>query len=206
MKLKILAIADVESKYYWDFFEKSKLEGIDLIISCGDLAPQYLSFLATYAKVPVLYVHGNHDGCYDDTPPDGCECIDDRIYVYRGVRILGLGGSMCYNFSGYQFTESQMRRRVRKLFLKLKLKKGFDILVAHSPALGINDGEDLPHRGFACFTSLIIKKSPKLFLHGHVHMNYGRRFKREDTFMNTRVINAFERYVFEEEFPDAKEK
>ena len=43
--MKILAIADEESKYLWDFFEKSKLDGIDLIISCGDLDPRYLSFL-----------------------------------------------------------------------------------------------------------------------------------------------------------------
>ena len=43
--MKILAIADEESAYYWDYFEKSKLEGIDLIISCGDLDPYYLSFL-----------------------------------------------------------------------------------------------------------------------------------------------------------------
>ena len=50
--MKILLLADEESKYYWDYFEKSKLEGIDLIISCGDLAPQFLSFMATFAKVP----------------------------------------------------------------------------------------------------------------------------------------------------------
>lgn len=206
MKLRILAIADEESKYYWDFFEKSKLEGIDLIISCGDLAPQYLSFLATYAKVPVLYVHGNHDGCYDDTPPDGCESIEDRIYEYRGLRILGLGGSMCYNFGAYQYTESQMKRRIRKLALQLKLRKGVDILVCHSPAFGINDGEDLPHRGFACITELLIKQKPKLFLHGHVHLNYGRNMKREDTYMDTRIINAYERHVFEMEFTDVPEK
>ena len=59
--MKILLLADEESRYYWDYFEKSKLEGIDLIISCGDLAPQFLSFIATFAKVPLLYVHGNHD-------------------------------------------------------------------------------------------------------------------------------------------------
>ena len=33
--MKILLLADEESKYYWDYFEKSKLEGIDLIISEG---------------------------------------------------------------------------------------------------------------------------------------------------------------------------
>ena len=46
--MKILAIADEESKYLWDFFEKEKLEGIDLILSSGDLNPKYLSFLATF--------------------------------------------------------------------------------------------------------------------------------------------------------------
>ena len=37
--MKILALADQESKALWDYFDKSKLKGIDLIISCGDLAP-----------------------------------------------------------------------------------------------------------------------------------------------------------------------
>lgn len=82
--MKILLLADEESKYLWDYFDKSKVEGIDLIISCGDLSPQYLSFLATFSHAPVLYVHGNHDVCYKDTPPGGCECIDDKLY---GIRV-----------------------------------------------------------------------------------------------------------------------
>lgn len=41
--MKILVLADMESPYLWDFFEKSRLEGIDLILSCGDLSPHYLS-------------------------------------------------------------------------------------------------------------------------------------------------------------------
>ena len=63
--MKILAIADEEARYLWDYFEKSKLKGVDLIISCGDLAPEYLSFLATFTSAPVLYVHGNHDDKYE---------------------------------------------------------------------------------------------------------------------------------------------
>ena len=78
--MKILVLADVESKYLWDFFEKSKLDGIDLIISCGDLKANYLSFLATFTSAPVLYVHGNHDAKYEIHPPEGCICIDDDIY------------------------------------------------------------------------------------------------------------------------------
>ena len=117
--MKILAVADEESKALWDYFDKSKLEGIDLIISCGDLDPRYLSFLATFTTVPVLYVHGNHDGKYDQVPPEGCICIEDKIYVHKGVRILGLGGSMRYKPGPHQYTERQMKQRVAKLWLKL---------------------------------------------------------------------------------------
>ena len=195
--MKILALADVESKYLWDFFEKTKLEGIDLILSAGDLAPQYLEFLATYSVAPVLYVHGNHDGCYKDTPPQGCICVDDMIYEYQGLRILGLGGSMCYNYSGFQYTERQMWLRYVKVRHKIQRKKGIDILLTHSPAKGFHDGKDLPHVGFECFNYILDKYEPKLFVHGHVHLSYGREFKREDFYNNTRVVNAFERYIIE---------
>ena len=80
--MKILAIADEESKSLWDFFDRSKLEGVDLIISCGDLDPRYLSFLVTLSNVTVLYVHGNHDGKYETVPPEGCICIEDQVYVH----------------------------------------------------------------------------------------------------------------------------
>ena len=197
--MKILALADEESAYLWDYFEKSKLEGIDLIISCGDLNPKYLSFLATFTNAPVIYVHGNHDKKYKNIPPEGCICIEDEIYVYKGVRILGLGGSMKYNSDECQYTEREMRKRVRKLRWKLFRSKGFDILVTHAPAFGLNDGEDLPHRGFQVFNTLIEKYNPKYFLHGHVHMRYGRKHVRFDTCKDTKVINAFERCVFEYE-------
>lgn len=195
--MKILAIADHESPLLWDYFDKSYLEGIDLILSCGDLKPQYLSFLATFTQAPVLYVHGNHDDRYGETPPDGCVCIEDRIYVHDGVRILGLGGSMRYKPGDHQYTQSQMRRRVRRLWWSLKYRKGFDILLTHSPAYQFNDGEDLPHRGFEVFRTLLDKYAPAFFVHGHVHLNYGRQYSRLSTYNETQVINAYEKYIFE---------
>ena len=173
--MKILLLADEESKYLWDYFDKSKVEGIDLIISCGDLSPQYLSFLATFSHAPVLYVHGNHDVCYKDTPPGGCE----------------FGGA------DHQYSERAMARRVRKLRFKIMRNKGFDILVAHSPAYRINDSEDLPHTGFKCFRTLMEEYRPKYFVHGHVHINYGRDFVRESKYEDTTIINAYERYIIE---------
>ncbi len=195
--MKILLLADEESKYYWDFFDKKKLEGIDLIISCGDLAPQYLSFLATFAKVPILYIRGNHDYCYDDTPPDGCISIDDDLYVHEGIRIIGLGGCMSYNYGPSQFTEQEMKKRFKKLRRKIKKVKGIDILVTHAPAYELGDSKDLPHTGFQVFKDIMDEYKPKLFAHGHVHINYGRDFKRESYYNETKVINAFEKYIVE---------
>lgn len=199
--MKILVVADKESPYYWDFYEKGRFDGIDLIISCGDLEPSYLEFLVTFSNVPVLYVHGNHDTKYDRMPPGGCICIDDDIFVYKGIRILGLGGSMRYHQGNYQYTEREMTARVRKLWLKLFRHRGFDILVTHAPAFQLNDGQDLPHQGFKIFRVLLDKYKPKFFLHGHVHMNYGRNQKRYDKYDETHVINGYERYIFDYEIP-----
>ena len=195
--MKILAISDQESKLLWDHFDKSYLEGVDLILSCGDLKPQYLSFLATFTHAPVLYVHGNHDDCYTETPPDGCICIEDKIYVHQGVRILGLGGSMRYKEGSHQYTQAQMRKRVRKLWLKLKFHKGFDILLTHSPAYQVDDDKDLPHQGFEVFRTLMDKYKPAYFVHGHVHLNYGRKFKRQSAYNETQIVNAYEKHYFD---------
>lgn len=146
--MKILVLADQKSKYLYDFYEPDKLKDIDLIISCGDLSPSYLSFFVTLCNVPLLYVRGNHDDKYEKTPPDGCICIEDDIYVHDGIRILGLGGSMEYiPRASNQYSEKSMCRRVRKLRYKLWRHRGFDILVTHAPAYQVNDLEDLPHRG-----------------------------------------------------------
>lgn len=195
--MRILVLADEESKYYWDYFEQSKLDGIDLILSCGDLKPEYLSFLATFAKVPILYVRGNHDDIYETKPPEGCICIEDTIYTYQGIRILGLGGSIRYKQGKNQYTQAEMKGRVRKLWWKLKKNNGIDILLTHAPAYHINDGEDGPHEGFEAFVKILDTYHPKCFIHGHVHLTYSRSHKREYQYKDTRVINGFEKYIFE---------
>ena len=195
--MKILAVSDEESKYLWDYYDESKLAGVDLILSCGDLSAEYLSFLVTLSRAPVLYVRGNHDDRYKYHPPHGCTCIEDRIYTYMGLRILGLGGSMRYNNGRNQYSQSAMNRRVRRLWLPLVKHGGFDILLTHSPAAGLNDGRDLPHMGFQAFNQLLDRYRPAYFIHGHVHLNYGPHQKRLDQYGSTTVVNAYERYLLE---------
>ena len=206
--MRILALADKESKNYWDYYQPGKLDGIDLIISCGDLNADYLSFLATFSKAPIIYVRGNHDDTYKDHPPAGCVCIEGKMYIYQGVRIIGLGGSMRYKKGINQYNQYDMDCRVGMLLPKIKKNGGFDILVTHSPAFGIGDGEDLPHMGFKAFGKLLDKYEPRYFLHGHVHTNYGRQYKRLKTHKDTLIINPYESYMFEyeTEYEDQFEK
>ena len=195
--MKILILSDVESKYLWDYFEKEKLEGIDLILSCGDLKPQYLSFLASFTTAPVLYVRGNHDDCYEIDPPDGCICIEDSIYNFNGLRIMGLGGSIKYNNGKNQYTQNQMKKRVKRMWFKLMRNHGFDILLTHAPAAGFHEGDDRAHKGFDIFSELIDRYHPKFFIHGHVHKDYSRNFVRQDQIGDTTVINGYERFTLE---------
>lgn len=195
--MRILALADEESPYLWDYFMPERLEGVDLILSCGDLNPQYLSFLATYARAPILYVHGNHDDCYRQTPPEGCLCIDGRLVVCEGLRILGLGGSMRYKPGEHQYTQWEMQRRAWRMLPNLYWRGGFDLLVTHAPAFELGDGDDLTHTGFLAFRKLLDRWAPSCFLYGHMHLNYGGSAKREQFYHGTRVINAYDHYYFD---------
>ena len=195
--MKILIISDEECRALWDYYVPGRLKEYDLIISCGDLKAKYLRFLVTMARSPLLYVHGNHDKYTDADHPEGCECIDDQIVTYNGVRILGLGGCRRYNQGPHQYTERQMRRRIRRLRWKLLRSGGVDLVVTHAAPEDLGDGEDPAHWGFTALRELLDKYKPKYLVHGHVHQSYGQSIVRELEYGPTTVINCCERYVLE---------
>jgi Icc-related predicted phosphoesterase len=240
--MKILFVSDVPEKALWDYYQPSRVSDIDLIISCGDLPAEYLEFLVTMVNRPLLYVKGNHDSHYEDHPPQGCQCIDDKIVTVgglhnglltrlrddrhgtssagprderrgtsqlvaaRGLRIMGLGGSMRYkpqdspgNAPGCMYTEREMQRRIRHMRWQLRRHRGIDILVTHAPALGYGDMHDLPHRGFACFNDLLHGQSPRLMAFGHVHGEYGH-FQRTRTHPSgTLLVNTWQSFIWDTE-------
>lgn len=195
--MRILAVSDVPSRAYYDFYTPGKLKDFDLILACGDLKKEYLEFLVTMANRPLLYVPGNHDESFTDRPPEGCVCIDGKVYEHQGVRFLGLGGSHKYREGAYQYTEREMAARVRRVKPAIRKSGGFDVLVTHAPARGLNDFDTLAHRGFECFNDLLDRYEPKYFVHGHIHKNYGTNLPRETRRGSTTVINAYEHWTIE---------
>lgn len=194
--MKILLISDVESKFIWDHFQPEKFKDIELVISCGDLKAEYLSFIATMCKAPVFYVNGNHNASYVTNPPEGCDCIEDRFVKYKGLRIIGLGGSKKYNKGLFQYTEDEMKKRMIRLIPQIFWNKGFDILVTHAAPYGFGDDKDPCHEGFKIFLNILDRYYPKYLVHGHTHLNYGKKL-RINQYNKTIIINSYEKYILD---------
>ena len=195
--MKALLISDVESPALWDYYRPERLQGAEVIISCGDLKREYLEFLVTMSGKPVFYVPGNHDSGYVKNPPEGCECLDDRVVTYKGVRFLGFGGCKRYNLETFQYTEKEMARRIRKAGRQIRKNRGVDVIVTHAAPTCLGDRKDPAHQGFDCFLELMERCKPAFLVHGHVHMNYDSDIPRVMTHGDTTVINAYERYLLE---------
>ena len=206
--MRILAIADEPSQRLWGDLCRQALSGVDLILSAGDLPAKYLSFLTCFTNAPIVYVPGNHDDRYATEPPEGCLCADGKIVLVKGVRILGLGGSIRYRPTGeHMYTEKEMASRIASLRRQIKAAGGFDILLTHAPVRGLGDQEDLAHRGFECFGPLLDACRPAVMVHGHVHQAYtGAHFCRQRERNGIPIINASTSWEFDlPETPDRKD-
>ena len=53
--MNIMIFADQESKLLYEYYDPEQMKDIDLIISCGDLEPEYLTFFATLCQ-PLYYM------------------------------------------------------------------------------------------------------------------------------------------------------
>ncbi|MFO7749455.1 MAG: metallophosphoesterase family protein [Desulfobacteraceae bacterium] len=189
-KVKILAVSDFTDKSLIKSVETKTLEPVDLIISCGDLAPEYLSFLRERLERPLFYVKGNHDIRYTPANPVGCENIHARIMQFKSLNIMGLEGSMWYNGGENQYTEREMQKIIFKMWFPIWRKKGLDLVVTHAPPRHVRDGHDLCHMGFQCFLDLIHKRKPAWFIHGHIHKNFESARQRISVISGTNVVNT----------------
>lgn len=205
--MRILAISDEPSARLWGEQCRKALADVDLILSAGDLPSAYLSFLTCFTSAPVVYVHGNHDDHYAQKPPEGCLCADGKIIEIKGIRILGLGGSLRYRPDAVNmYTEREMESRIASLRRSLRATGGFDILLTHAPIRGLGDDDHPSHRGFECFGPLLDRYHPAVMIHGHMHQAYSAFFQRQREYHGVPVINASTSWVFDlPETPDRKE-
>ena len=167
--MKILSISDVVVPELSERFDARQFDGVELVLSCGDLPPEYLASIREHIDVPLFYVRGNHDIRYQNSPPVGCLDIHQRWITFKGLRILGLEGSRWYNGGPIQYRDYQMRQMIWRMTPGLWFKGGVDMVITHAPPRHIHDAEDRCHRGFDSFLTLINRFKPRYFIHGHIH-------------------------------------
>ena len=195
--MKILSVSDIVVPELSDGFDARQFDGVELVLSCGDLPPEYLSFIRERLDAPLYYVRGNHDIRYKTSPPIGCVNLHANRIDFKGLRIMGLEGSRWYNGGPIQYREHQMRQMIWRKMPELWLKGGVDIVVTHAPPRHIHDAEDRCHRGFESFLKLISRFKPRYFIHGHIHAHFTDPSQRMTLVGNTRVINTFAFHLLE---------
>src|SRR6185295_13258779 len=121
---RILAVADAEDRALAEHFDPERWRGVDLILSLGDLKPDYLDYLVSRLNVRCLYVRGNHDAAYAEAPPAGCDNVDGRVVRFSGLRIAGLEGSRWYGGSGVEYSDRHTALRAFMLDLRIRLAGG----------------------------------------------------------------------------------
>ncbi len=197
--MKILSVSDkIEPQLLepgYDFLPGKP----DLILACGDLPPEYLTSLRGKYNVPLYYIEGNHDIRYRDSPPIGCTNVHAKVIKEQGLRIMGFSGSRWYNGGANQYTESEMKRFIRSLWLKLLNIGTIDFIISHAPPRFVNDEEDPCHKGFRSFNTLIKKRKPTWFVHGHIHSFFNDPTDRITTVGETQVLNSYGFFFFETE-------
>ncbi len=201
--MKILTLSDRVEPVLHDQFDRRQFEGVDLILACGDLSPEYLSFVSGKFNVPLYFVRGNHDLRYGARPPQGCINLADELVQFKEKNILGLEGSRWYNGGPHQYTEGEMHWKIQRLRPRIWWKGGVDIVITHAPPRHIHDAEDRCHRGFKSFRWLIDKYSPHYLIHGHIHANFTEPSQRVTIVNRTEVINTYGYHLFD--FDDARD-
>lgn len=201
--MKILAVSDKVLDFLYSNNVRQNVPGVDLIIGCGDLPYYYLDFLVSALDVPLLYVHGNHDGNPQYvsgrgqmTSVRGGLDMHATTVNHEGLLIAGLSGSMRYRSGApYMYTETEMRAQVARLVPRLlwnrqRYGRYLDILIAHSPPYGIHDRSDRAHIGFKVFLNLMRLFKPRYLLHGHIHV-YRNDIPKKTRYEQTEVINVY---------------
>lgn len=153
-------------------------EPADVVVACGDIPDAMITRVAAKAGAShVLAVKGNHDssGSFVSSIVD----LHLREYALNGIRFGGFAGAWRYKPRGnYLFDQEEVTRLMAEF-------PPVDVFIAHNSPRAIHDRDDDVHLGFDAFVHYIERAKPRLFIHGHQHVN------RETRLKDTTVIGVY---------------
>lgn len=159
--MKALVIADHNPQI--NIPDIVKNEGIQLVITLGDLEREDILGLETINHIPKIGVYGNHDSGQYMTEL-GIMDLHLKLWTFNGLTFGGFQGCVRYkqNPDAIMYTQEEAN----------ELMKGFprvDVFICHCPPRGINDEEEIAHQGFDALRTYLDAKKPHILLHGHTY-------------------------------------
>lgn len=197
--MKIALVSDIHGTL--PMFDYSAVDGI---IIAGDILPNFevthqqewydYAFLPWLNNFPQsVFIAGNHCFAFEEFGCDHPSYLQDSAATLCGLRVWGTPWTKNLPGRAFQKTEKEMES-------VLTAVDNCDILVTHSPPLGIldraNDGELC---GYQAITNLIDRIKPKLSVHGHIHEAQGYTWYRDTLCVNAAVKD--ERYILRKQVP-----
>lgn len=190
--IRILAVSDELDPALEHETNRERLEPIDLVVGCGDLQADQLCFVADAFRAPLVYVRGNHDsgGRWSRGAVRLPVPLRGGSRTEAGLRIVGLGWPGLETSRGHALRDGAAAwRDVLGLALHIMFRPPFRergrrmLVVSHAAPLGLGDGPDAYHRGFAAYRWLLARLRPPLWLHGHTTLasTSGRRVDADGT-------------------------
>src|SRR6185436_7406777 len=171
--MTLLVIADDDSVLH-----AIRPEYADVLVSCGDISDAIILQAARTARCShILAVKGNHDSGAPFCTP--IVDLDLTTRTIDGVRFGGFHGAWRYKPRGHYLYDQDEVERLLTSF------PAVDVFVAHNSPRNIHDRDDEVHLGFVSFVSYVERARPRLFIHGHQHIN------KETQLGSTRVIGVY---------------
>ena len=162
----------------------------DIIVHSGDFTmngseQEALDFMNWFCDLPYskkIFICGNHDGCLYGATIDG---LDGNVHYLcnSGVEIEGLRFYGVPMFMEDCITDCQTRHYAN-------IPENTDVLITHTPPLGILDLDDSINYGSEELLSRITTVQPRLHLFGHIHARHGIKILNGITYSNGAIMNV----------------
>lgn len=170
----------------------------DVLIHCGDFCNFQEEEIATlqdadawFAEAPAKHVvctGGNHDSSlqHREFAFRQAEFLADRLVEVAGLAIYG--SPWCPDLTGFAYfaDTEQLADRWRRI------PSGIDVLVTHTPPLGILDlpRTGMVHLGCPMLRQELKRIRPRLHVFGHVHASRGHMEEEGICFVNASVVGS----------------
>lgn len=173
----------------------------DVLLHAGDVSnrgkkEEVADFVEWFAGQPhphKIFIAGNHDFYFQDTPEDALKEIIPANICYLNDAACEVDGLKIWGspVTPWYYNWAFNRRRGTEISKHWeKIPDNTDILLVHGPPYGILDQVvNEKHVGCNDLRKRIEAVSPGLVVFGHVHESYGKMKKGRTTYVNACLLN-----------------